>query len=540
MSILAKFNRLTTSKTGAVGWVRRIIWRYGLLREPLRLVVRVARLGLRSTSSLIGHLKSQWLKARHHLRLLASGDWSLGDVRLPSRLEVVFWLRERFRGQTQSHAQVYAACFGQLKPTRTPSLGLRARLSNCEPLRVLLVNDIGFQYGAGTALRRQASSLLLMGWEVMAASFAGPVAKPPSVSGIPSFAGWRGNYVIRLGDEDGSDGEPVGSIADQLRRLAPDAIILGNLHGVADPLQALEAVRACGVPLFVYMHDSYWVTGRCAAPLDCRKYLDGCDSTCPTAHEFPSLRPDRIGEAWRDKAALFAGPEPLPLIANSSWTLELAERRYQGKARTGIARLGIDHWTFAPMSKSLARWLLGVPADRPVVVMGAVDLSNHWKGGPIFRRVQETLSQRDDVHLVLFGRASEKLKAAKVFDYVDDQRMLALILNSADIFVSTAIAESFGQILMEAAACGLATVAIDVGGVRDIVVPGETGLLVKEQSAAPVLRAIDNLLYDREKCLAFGKAARRLVEERYTLKRQADAWADLFRQTAGCTKDAHN
>lgn len=162
--------------------------------------------------------------------------------------------------------------------------------------------------------------------------------------------------------------------------------------------------------------------------------------------------------------------------------------------------------------------------------MGAVNVSDKWKGGPIFHDVHAALSSRDDLHLVIFGRSSLHLKASKVFDYVDDERMLALIFNTADIFVSTAIAESFGQVLMEAASCGIPTVALDVGGVRDIVIDGKTGLLAREQSAESVLEALDILLNDARKRTLFGKAGRRLIEERYTLRHQADAWADCLRR----------
>ena len=45
------------------------------------------------------------------------------------------------------------------------------RILSKEPIHVVMLNDIGFQYGAGTAHRRQAASFLLNGWEVSAVAW---------------------------------------------------------------------------------------------------------------------------------------------------------------------------------------------------------------------------------------------------------------------------------------------------------------------------------------------------------------------------------
>jgi glycosyltransferase involved in cell wall biosynthesis len=56
---------------------------------------------------------------------------------------------------------------------------------------------------------------------------------------------------------------------------------------------------------------------------------------------------------------------------------------------------------------------------------------------------------------------------------------LAATYDRADLFVMTSLSESFGTVLVEAMARGVPVIAPDISGVRDVVVDGETGLLVE-------------------------------------------------------------
>jgi glycosyltransferase involved in cell wall biosynthesis len=402
-----------------------------------------------------------------------------------------------------------------------------------EPLRVTFLNDVGFQYGAGVALKRQVGSFLLMGCEVSVVAWApGDIREPTFATGILEFPNWKGIRAFeKIHTRSGLDtAEIVSIITDTIKALRPHLVIVGNLHGAGWPITLLRKVKCLGICVVAYMHDTYFVTGRCAQPLSCTLFKTGCDAGCPTAHEYPALPPEQIAPAWRERESLFTGPDRIALVGNSNWTRNLAAQRFGEKAAIEMVHLGLDHEMFAPIPKQIARRLLGVPDDKPIITMGAVDVHNQWKGGPLFHRLLTMLGEREDLDVVLFGQSSETLKCRKAFGLVLDERLMPLILSAADIYVSTATAESFGQSLLEASACALPVVAFNVGGVSDIIVDNETGILVGQQTVANLLAAIDRLLENPQERQAMGRNGRQRVEENFTLKHQANAWVDCLKR----------
>jgi glycosyltransferase involved in cell wall biosynthesis len=72
---------------------------------------------------------------------------------------------------------------------------------------------------------------------------------------------------------------------------------------------------------------------------------------------------------------------------------------------------------------------------------------------------------------------------------------LAASYDAADIFVMTSLSESFGTVLVEAMARGVAVIAPDISGVRDVVVDNDTGLLV-EHTVASVGAALLRIIHE--------------------------------------------
>ena len=108
------------------------------------------------------------------------------------------------------------------------------------------------------------------------------------------------------------------------------------------------------------------------------------------------------------------------------------------------------------------------------------------------------------------------------------------LLSAATVFVCPSIYEPFGLVNLEAMACETAVVASRVGGIPEIVVDGQTGLLVDLDESAPaafeagLADGIAGLLAEPERAARMGEAGRRRVLDRFSWPTIADRTVELY------------
>lgn len=397
-------------------------------------------------------------------------------------------------------------------------------------MRVLFLNDVGFQFGAGTAHLRQIQSFLRAGHEVAAfccyqgaeEERAAFTPEPP-----PGWLGLREFRELHWGKEPKpTDAQIIETLVRDARAFAPDLVVVGNLHAAQWPVALVGGLRDAGLPVVVFMHDGYYVSGRCAYAGDCRLYETGCDASCPTADEYPALARERIAGAWRERRQVLCGSSHVALAANSGWTLGLAARALPGIAHTGVVHYGLDERIFRPLDRALARRILGVPADAFVVLAGAVDLNDRRKGGHLLRHLIERMGAR--AHVLLFGFAPKEMDGVQSTGFLHDFRKMPLVYAAADVFVGTSLEEAFGQTLCEASACGIPVVALDAGGVPDIARHDVNARIVSVSAPDGLIDEVTWLMDHEDERRRLGGGGRALVEAEFTLERQGERWTQFL------------
>jgi phosphatidylinositol alpha-1,6-mannosyltransferase len=93
--------------------------------------------------------------------------------------------------------------------------------------------------------------------------------------------------------------------------------------------------------------------------------------------------------------------------------------------------------------------------------------------------------------------------------------------------------EGWGNVFIEAAACGRPVVVGDSGGARESLVDGETGILVDGRDVGQVASAVAGLLADPDRARAMGKAGRARVERDHTWPAIAERLAGWLAAAAG-------
>ena len=104
------------------------------------------------------------------------------------------------------------------------------------------------------------------------------------------------------------------------------------------------------------------------------------------------------------------------------------------------------------------------------------------------------------------------------------------VLAASDLFVFPTLNDALPTVLLEAMATGLPIVASRVGGVPEIIVDGQSGLLVQPGEPSLLVDACTRLLDDRDFANALGIAGHEVVVQRFDINRQLKNLKSLYHQ----------
>jgi glycosyltransferase involved in cell wall biosynthesis len=127
-------------------------------------------------------------------------------------------------------------------------------------------------------------------------------------------------------------------------------------------------------------------------------------------------------------------------------------------------------------------------------------------------------------------KASPELRERVHFAGVVDAAALVAHYQTADLFVAPSRYESFGLIFVEAMAHSLPVVALRAPGAMDLIEDGVTGVLAPPEDAVGLAAALVQVATDPSLRLRLGSAARRVVEERYSIAALATASTAFYRE----------
>jgi len=234
----------------------------------------------------------------------------------------------------------------------------------------------------------------------------------------------------------------------------------------------------------------------------------------------------------------------------SSEDVETAIRERICRAdRIMVVGNGVDLRKFDPRSiepeRRRIRDELGLPQGAAVV--GAVGRLVREKGFvELVQAMPRVLEVEPQARLVIVGdalpsdrrsvkeRLLELVESLKLNDKVVFTGLrydMPELLSAMDLFVLPSYREGMPLVLLEAMAMARPAVATRVRGCREVVVDGETGILVPPREVPVLADAIVRLLVDKELARRMGVAGRKRVEERFdrdvVIVKQLDALARL-------------
>src|SRR5437762_3244861 len=229
--------------------------------------------------------------------------------------------------------------------------------------------------------------------------------------------------------------------------------------------------------------------------------------------------------------------------AIAAWQVE---RKRLPREKIEVIPNGIDLGRLPPFSldRRAARSAAGLRRDRRLVAgVGRLDAQKDF---PTFLRAAAMIAADfPDVDFLVVGEGEEQaaleaiarrlgLGARVVFTGLrhDVPRLLAAV----DVLVLTSLYEGFPNVLLEAMATGAVAVATDVGGCRELVTSGETGLLVPPRAPAAVAAAVGRVLRDPALARRLATAARQRVEGAFSIDVMARRTMDAYLRRLHATR----
>jgi glycosyltransferase involved in cell wall biosynthesis len=145
--------------------------------------------------------------------------------------------------------------------------------------------------------------------------------------------------------------------------------------------------------------------------------------------------------------------------------------------------------------------------------------------------IDELLAASEGMKLVVAGDGPLRSHVLGALGFVPNDELQRLYARAA-VVACPSRREGFGVACLEAMAHARPVVATDVGGLRDLVVDGETGITVPVRDPRALRAALDRLLADPDLRRRLGAAGRERARERFSWETVTDATIAAYRMSA--------
>lgn len=323
------------------------------------------------------------------------------------------------------------------------------------------------------------------------------------------------------------------TIAGQVARIQPDIV---NLHWVCNGYLQIETLAKLNKPIVWTLRDMWPMTGGCHYSENCDRYQHHC-GVCPQLQSTATWDASywvwqRKNRAWRDLN--------LTIVSLSSWLADCARSSSLFKhRRIETIPNGIDTSLYKPIDRSFARRLLNLPQDKQLVLFGAVGAtSDKRKGFHLLQAALQELShsaRQDQIELVVFGAAEPKQPPEFGFKThylgkLTDDLSLSLLYGAANVLVAPSVYENLPNTVLEAMACGIPSVAFDIGGMPDLIEHEGTGYLAQPFKIEELAQGIVWVLENDDRYQKLTDRTRQKAEQEFALEIAARRYLSLFNE----------
>jgi len=306
-----------------------------------------------------------------------------------------------------------------------------------------------------------------------------------------------------------------------------------HLHWIAGMVDYRDFFCHINKPVVWTLHDENPFTGGCHFTNGCEKYVTGCGS-CP---QLESKKKNDLSRGIFKRKERAYNKKQIHFVVLSKYSKMRAGKSALLKAfKISMIPHGVPEDIFRRRNRNYSRDKLKLPRDKTIILFGS-DYKTARKGLVYLARSMKHLLKEKDlskVALVVFGAYRDIdipfIPGLKTYNlgYFFFEDHLSLAYSSADITVVPSLEESFSFLCVESMACGIPVVGFNVGVIPELVIPHKTGLVVEVKDYRDMADKIEYMIDYPGKRRQMGRNARKLIEEKYSLKGQAKRYRALY------------
>ena len=307
---------------------------------------------------------------------------------------------------------------------------------------------------------------------------------------------------------------------------------LVHLHWVQGEMLSIPDIARIRKPIVWTLHDMWAFCGAEHYTTD-NRWRDGYRRDNRPSYESGF---DLNRHTWQRKRNHWR--QPLQIVCPSQWLAECVRASaLMHDWPVTVVPNPIDTDSWQPIDQRLARQLLGLPQDCPLLLFGALGGGKDPRKGIdlLLASLAHLRSEPGlkNLQLVVFGQLAPQSPPQLGFPvhytgHLHDDLSLRALYSAADAFVIPSRQDNLPNTGLEAHACGTPVVAFNTGGLPDIVDDRVTGALAEPFEPASLAAVIRWVLEDPSRRRALGAAARERAERLWAPARVAGLYAEAY------------
>jgi glycosyltransferase involved in cell wall biosynthesis len=217
------------------------------------------------------------------------------------------------------------------------------------------------------------------------------------------------------------------------------------------------------------------------------------------------------------------------IVVNSRYVGSLLEREGISKNRIYLSYNGVDTGIFRPQDR--------LKENAELVIGSVCALRSEKRLDLLIEAFAHVSKTRPHLRLLIVGsgpmeqvwkQRAQDLQIQAKSHFEPTKAAVAEWMRKMDVFVLPSDTESFPNALLEAMACGCSVIGSNVGGIPEMIDPGNAGQVFEPGKVADLIQKLENVVDDPQSRVTWARAAAKRAEQEFSMQQATQRMEHLY------------